>query len=304
MPEVATPQASAPALAPLPPEIVGAWEVTANDPNGGPRLLRRYRFFPDATYDYVLAQCSSSTECTLVSSESGYAQAAGGVLSLAPQTDPSDGPRAYPYVVGRDPNVGDVQLHLGLADGTVDIFYSRHDRWPRRLDAPDTGAKAMTDQPIFDKINDLSNEEARLWERASAGGGLSTADQERLDTIKVELDQCYDLLHQREARRDAGLNPDEARFARRRSSSATSSSELDAQPGPTVGASRQHEDASGVSRGVTGQHIAPDGGRTAMNDQPEQIRLRLGRYDFDPRTDEPDVPDELRSKHAADEAGP
>lgn len=68
----------------------------------------------------------------------------------------------------------------------------------------------MTDQPIFDKINDLSNEEARLWERASAGGGLSTVDQERLDRIKVELDQCYDLLHQREARRDAGLDPDAA----------------------------------------------------------------------------------------------
>ena len=68
----------------------------------------------------------------------------------------------------------------------------------------------MTDQPIFAKINDLSNEEARLWERASAGGGLSTVDQERLDTIKVELDQCYDLLHQREARRDAGLDPDAA----------------------------------------------------------------------------------------------
>ena len=68
----------------------------------------------------------------------------------------------------------------------------------------------MTDQPIFAKINDLSNEEARLWERASAGGGLSTVDQERLDTIKVELDQCYDLLHQREARRAAGLDPDEA----------------------------------------------------------------------------------------------
>jgi hypothetical protein len=68
----------------------------------------------------------------------------------------------------------------------------------------------MTDRPIFDHINELSNEEERLWERASADGGLSTADQERLDTIKVELDQCYDLLHQREARRDAGLNPDEA----------------------------------------------------------------------------------------------
>ncbi len=68
----------------------------------------------------------------------------------------------------------------------------------------------MTDQSIFDHINQLANEEGRLWERASAGGGLSTADQERLDTIKVELDQCYDLLHQRQARRDAGLDPEQA----------------------------------------------------------------------------------------------
>jgi hypothetical protein len=68
----------------------------------------------------------------------------------------------------------------------------------------------MTDRPILDHINALANEEASLWERASAGGGLGTADQERLDTIKVELDQCYDLLHQRQARRDAGLDPEEA----------------------------------------------------------------------------------------------
>lgn len=68
----------------------------------------------------------------------------------------------------------------------------------------------MTDRPIFDHINELSNEEARLWERAADGGGLSTADQERLETIKVELDQCYDLLHQRQGRRDSGLDPDAA----------------------------------------------------------------------------------------------
>jgi hypothetical protein len=68
----------------------------------------------------------------------------------------------------------------------------------------------MTDQPIFHRINELANEEERLWQRAAAGGGLSTADQERLDEIKVALDQCYDLLHQRDARRDAGLNPDDA----------------------------------------------------------------------------------------------
>ena len=70
----------------------------------------------------------------------------------------------------------------------------------------------MTDRPILDHINALANEEAELWERASAGGGLGTADQERLDTIKVELDRCYDLLHQRQARRDAGLDPEEAQL--------------------------------------------------------------------------------------------
>jgi hypothetical protein len=70
----------------------------------------------------------------------------------------------------------------------------------------------MTDRPILDHINALANEEAQLWERASAGGGLGTADQERLDTIKVELDRCYDLLHQRQARRDAGLDPEEAQL--------------------------------------------------------------------------------------------
>ncbi|HEY6609403.1 MAG TPA: DUF2630 family protein [Candidatus Limnocylindria bacterium] len=68
----------------------------------------------------------------------------------------------------------------------------------------------MTDRPIFDHINELSNEEERLWERAADGGGLSTEDQERLDAIKVELDQAYDLLHQRQGRRDSGLDPDAA----------------------------------------------------------------------------------------------
>ena len=68
----------------------------------------------------------------------------------------------------------------------------------------------MLDQPIFERINELASEEEQLWQRASAGGGLGTAEQERLDGIQVQLDQCYDLLHQREARRSAGLDPEEA----------------------------------------------------------------------------------------------
>ena len=67
----------------------------------------------------------------------------------------------------------------------------------------------MTDQPIFDRINDLSTEEERLWQRASDGSGLSTEESDRLAAIKVELDRCFDLLHQRQGRRDAGLDPDD-----------------------------------------------------------------------------------------------
>jgi hypothetical protein len=68
----------------------------------------------------------------------------------------------------------------------------------------------MDDQPLFDRINQLSHVEEELWERASSGGGLEAGDKERLDRIAVELDQCYDLLHQRQARRAAGMNPDDA----------------------------------------------------------------------------------------------
>ena len=68
----------------------------------------------------------------------------------------------------------------------------------------------MTDNTIFAKINALSSEEEQLWEQASDGSGLTIAEKQRLDTIKIELDQCYDLLHQREARRAAGLDPESA----------------------------------------------------------------------------------------------
>jgi hypothetical protein len=80
-------------------------------------------FSADARYEYTIAMCRSSTDCTLVSQESGYAQADNGILSLEPQTESEEGSRAWPYVVGQDPDVGDIQLHLTLPDGQVDIFY-------------------------------------------------------------------------------------------------------------------------------------------------------------------------------------
>jgi hypothetical protein len=68
----------------------------------------------------------------------------------------------------------------------------------------------MNDGPMFERINALAAEEEELWERAADGDGLDAPQRDRLQTIKVELDQCYDLLHQREARRSAGLDPDGA----------------------------------------------------------------------------------------------
>jgi hypothetical protein len=68
----------------------------------------------------------------------------------------------------------------------------------------------MADLDIVQAINDLSDEEARLYQSASDGSGLSQAERDRLDAIKVELDRCFDLLHQRQARVAAGLDPDDA----------------------------------------------------------------------------------------------
>jgi hypothetical protein len=68
----------------------------------------------------------------------------------------------------------------------------------------------MAQLDIFTTINDLSAEEERLYASASDGSGLSEADRERLQAIKVELDRCYDLLHQRQGRADAGQDPEGA----------------------------------------------------------------------------------------------
>ena len=68
----------------------------------------------------------------------------------------------------------------------------------------------MDDRDVIDRINQLSREEHELWE-LEAHGEVTTADRERLKQLGVTLDQCWDLLHQRRARRAAGLDPDEAR---------------------------------------------------------------------------------------------
>jgi hypothetical protein len=67
----------------------------------------------------------------------------------------------------------------------------------------------MNDTQINGTIEQLVTEEHELWQRESAGTA-SDEDRARLETVKVSLDQCWDLLRQRRALRDAGLNPNEA----------------------------------------------------------------------------------------------
>ena len=67
----------------------------------------------------------------------------------------------------------------------------------------------MSDVQIHDSIEGLVAEEHELWEREAAGRATEV-DRLRLDAVKVSLDQCWDLLRQRRARRAAGEDPDAA----------------------------------------------------------------------------------------------
>jgi hypothetical protein len=68
----------------------------------------------------------------------------------------------------------------------------------------------MADLDLFHRINALSSEEETLYASASDGSGLAQDEQDRLEAIKVELDRAYDLLHQRQAKAAAGLDPNDA----------------------------------------------------------------------------------------------
>ena len=68
----------------------------------------------------------------------------------------------------------------------------------------------MDDAKIHGTIEQLVAEEHELWEREAAGGA-SDQDRRRLEDLQISLDQCWDLLRQRRARREAGLDPEGAK---------------------------------------------------------------------------------------------
>jgi hypothetical protein len=68
----------------------------------------------------------------------------------------------------------------------------------------------MEDVDILQHIERLVGEEDALYAHAADGHRMDEEQQRRLGEVQVHLDQCWDLLRQRQARREFGEDPDEA----------------------------------------------------------------------------------------------
>lgn len=67
----------------------------------------------------------------------------------------------------------------------------------------------MDDKEIVTRISELAAEEQQL-EEAHVGEGLSNDELKRKRDLEITLDEMWDLLRQRRAKRSAGQDPDAA----------------------------------------------------------------------------------------------
>jgi len=68
----------------------------------------------------------------------------------------------------------------------------------------------MNDKEILGHIDELIQTEHELRAKLAAGELNSREEQAKLRATEESLDQCWDLLRQRRARREFGENPEEA----------------------------------------------------------------------------------------------
>jgi hypothetical protein len=68
----------------------------------------------------------------------------------------------------------------------------------------------MDDKQILATIDELIETEHKLRQQLASGELSNAEEHERLRSAEQALDQCWDLLRQRRARREFGENPDEA----------------------------------------------------------------------------------------------
>jgi hypothetical protein len=68
----------------------------------------------------------------------------------------------------------------------------------------------MNDKEIMAQIGELIETEHTLRQQLASGELTGPQERERLRSAEEALDQCWDLLRQRRARREFGENPDDA----------------------------------------------------------------------------------------------
>ena len=68
----------------------------------------------------------------------------------------------------------------------------------------------MNDKDIMARISELIDTEHELRGQLSRGELSSEQERERLRSAEEALDQCWDLLRQRRAKRQYGESPDDA----------------------------------------------------------------------------------------------
>jgi len=68
----------------------------------------------------------------------------------------------------------------------------------------------MNDADVLNHIDELVAEEHRLLDQGASEHGLDADGHARLADVKVQLDRCWDLLRQRRAHEEFGLDPDAA----------------------------------------------------------------------------------------------
>ncbi|NBE92877.1 DUF2630 family protein [Nonomuraea sp. KC401] len=68
----------------------------------------------------------------------------------------------------------------------------------------------MRDDEILTRISALVSEEHTLRDKLAAGEVTTDEEHARVKELETALDQCWDLLRQRRARRNAGEDPDDA----------------------------------------------------------------------------------------------
>jgi hypothetical protein len=68
----------------------------------------------------------------------------------------------------------------------------------------------MNDEALIQRIGALVEEEHALEKALAQDDAAAPEADQRLRQLEVALDQCWDLLRQRRARRSAGVDPDDA----------------------------------------------------------------------------------------------